>query len=80
MSINKIPKAKVMLTTASLLSLSISTALYAAQPAGVQNTDHPLSAAASSPLAKRFIIKYKQNGNAQYANTQSDGQVSPRNL
>jgi len=77
MSINKIPKAKVMLTTASLLSLSISTALYAAQPAGVQNTDHPLSAAASSPLAKRFIIKYKQNGNAQFANTQSDGQVSP---
>jgi len=77
MSTNKIPKAKVMLTTASLLSLSISTALYAAQPVGVQNTDNPLSAAASSPLAKRFIIKYKQNGNAQFANTQSDGQISP---
>ena len=60
----KIAKNKAaIITTASLLSLSISTALYAAQPLGVQNTDQLLSAAASSPLAKRFIIKYKQSGN-----------------
>jgi len=58
-------KNRVMLTTVSMLSLSISTALYAAQPVGVQATDTPLSAVASSPLAKRFIIKYKQSNNAQ---------------
>jgi serine protease len=55
----------LILTTASILSVSISTALYAAQPVGVQTTDDLLSAVASSPLPKRFIIKYKQSGNNQ---------------
>ncbi|PKG82899.1 peptidase S8 [Colwellia sp. 75C3] len=54
-----------IITTASVLSLSISTALYAAQPVGVQTTDNLLSAVASSPLPKRFIVKYKQAGNSQ---------------
>lgn len=60
-----------IITTISALSLSISTALYAAPPVGVQATDNPLSAVNSSPLAKRFIIKYKQNANAQTENVQS---------
>ncbi|HBY88601.1 MAG TPA: hypothetical protein DEO86_22340, partial [Colwellia sp.] len=51
-----------ILTTVSVLSLSISSALHAAQPVGVQTTDNLLSAVASSPLPKRFIIKYKQSG------------------
>ena len=55
----------VIITTASVLSLSISTALYAAEPVGVQTTDNLLSAVASSPLPKRFIVKYKQSANAQ---------------
>ena len=54
-----------IITTASLLSLSISTALYAAQPVGVQTTDNLLSAVAISPLPKRFIVKYKQSANYQ---------------
>lgn len=62
----KIAKNKAaIITTASLLSLSISTALYAAQPVGVQTTDNLLSAVASSPLLKRFIVKYKQSANNQ---------------
>jgi serine protease len=56
-----------IITTASVLSLSISTALYAAQPVGVQTTDNLLSAVASSPLPKRFIVKYKQAGVSQAA-------------
>ncbi|KGJ92885.1 S8 family serine peptidase [Colwellia psychrerythraea] len=60
----KVAKNKAaIITTASLLSLSISTALYAAQPVGVQTTDNLLSAVASSPLPKRFIVKYKQTSN-----------------
>jgi len=59
---NKITKKSLILTTASILSVSISTALYAAQPIGVQTTDDLLSAVASSPLPKRFIVKYKQSG------------------
>jgi len=55
----------VIITTVSTLSLSISTALYAAQPVGVQNTDNLLSAVESSTLPKRFIVKYKQAGNSQ---------------
>lgn len=57
-----------ILTTVSVLSLSISSALHAAQPVGVQTTDNLLSAVASSPLPKRFIIKYKQSGNSQSGN------------
>ena len=53
-------KTKVILAIVSALSLSVSTALYAIQPLGVQATDNPLSVVASSPLVKRFIIKYKQ--------------------
>jgi len=60
----KIAKNKTaIITTASILSLSISTALYAAEPVGVQTTDNLLSAVASSPLPKRFIVKYKQPAN-----------------
>ncbi|ALO34654.1 peptidase S8 [Colwellia sp. MT41] len=63
---NKISLHKAaIITTVSVLSLSISTALYAAQPVGVQTTDNILSAVASSPLPKRFIVKYKQSANAQ---------------
>lgn len=56
-------KRTTLITTASVLSLSISTALYAAQPTGVQTTDNMLTAVESSPLPKRFIIKYKQTAN-----------------
>ena len=49
---NKITKKSLILTTASILSVSISTALYAAQPAGVQITDNLLKAVESSPLPK----------------------------
>jgi len=56
-------KRAAFITTASVLSLSISTALYAAQPAGVLTTDNLLTAVESSPLPKRFIIKYKQGAN-----------------
>ena len=62
----KITKKSLILTTASMLSVSISTALYAAEPVGVQTTDNLLSAVASSPLPKRFIVKYKQSGNFQF--------------
>ena len=58
---HKITKKSLILTTASMLSVSISTALYAAEPVGVQTTDNLLSAVASSPLPKRFIVKYKQS-------------------
>jgi len=51
---------KTILMTASALSLAVSTALYAA-PKGVQLTDNAINSVASSPLPKRFIIKYKQN-------------------
>jgi serine protease len=64
---NKITKKSLILTTASILSVSISTALYAVQPVGVQTTDNLLSPVASSPLPKRFIIKYKQSGNSQFS-------------
>jgi serine protease len=64
----KLPIGKTaIITTASVLSLSISTALYAAQPVGVQTTDNLLSAVASSPLPKRYIIKYKEVGVSQPA-------------
>jgi len=64
----KLPISKTaIITTASVLSLSISTALYAAQPVGVQTTDNLLSAVASSPLPKRFIVKYKQVAVSQAA-------------
>lgn len=46
--------------TASALSLAVSTALYAA-PKGVQLTDNAINSVTSSPLPKRFIIKYKQD-------------------
>ena len=64
----KLPISKTaIITTASVLSLSISTALYAAQPVGVQTTDNLLSVVASSPLPKRFIVKYKQAVTSQAA-------------
>ncbi len=68
MSINKnklkLPINKTaILTTASVLSLSISTALYAAEPLGVQTTDSLISSVTTSPLPKRFIVKYKPNNN-----------------
>jgi serine protease len=64
---NKITKKSLILTTVSMVSVSISTALYAAQPVGVQATDNLLSAVASSPLPKRFIVKYKQSGNSPFS-------------
>jgi serine protease len=62
---NKITKTSLILTSASILSVSISTALYAAQPVGIQITDNLLTPVASSPLPKRFIVKYKQANNNQ---------------
>jgi serine protease len=73
---NKITKKSLILTTASMLSVSISTALYAAQPIGVQATDNLLSAVASSPLPKRFIVKYKQSGNSQFSDQSVTNDVS----
>ena len=60
-------KRTAILTTVSVLSLSISTALYAAQSVGVQTTDNVLTTVASSPLPKRFIVKYKQSLNSNIA-------------
>jgi len=80
MSSNYTTKRKVIVTSVSALSLSISTALYAAQPVGVQATDNPLSSVASSPLAKRFIIKYKQSVNTQSAELLSDEQAETNNF
>ncbi|TWX52846.1 S8 family serine peptidase [Colwellia hornerae] len=68
---NKITKKSLILTTASILSVSISTALYAAQPLGMQNADNVLSEVASSPLPKRFIIKYKQTASNQATSNQA---------
>ncbi|MBA6234089.1 MULTISPECIES: S8 family serine peptidase [unclassified Colwellia] len=68
---NKITKKSLILTTASILSVSISTALYAAQPLSMQNADNVLSEVTSSPLPKRFIIKYKQAANNQAASNQT---------
>ncbi len=65
-------KKTAIVTTASVLSLSISSALYAAEPVGVQTTDQPLTALETSPLPKRFIIKYKQSNNEQPLSTLSD--------
>ena len=73
-------KKTAVVTTASFLSLSISTALYAAEPVGVQTTDQPLTAIASSPLPKRFIIKYKQSDNAQTFSTMSDASSDTSNF
>jgi serine protease len=55
-------KIKTLAMSASVLSLAVSTALYAS-PKGVQISDAATSVQQASPLAKRFIIKYKQNDN-----------------
>ena len=66
---NKIITSKKMATTSAILvsvsalSMAVSTALYAAQPVGIQVTDIALKPVASSTLPKRYIIKYKQNQN-----------------
>jgi serine protease len=73
-------KKTAIVTTASVLSLSISTALYAAEPVGVQTSDQPLTAVSSSPLPKRFIIKYKQTNNDQPFSTQSSVPASISNF
>ncbi len=55
---------RTFLLTASALSLAISTGINAAQPLmGVQNSDNALKSVSASNLPKRYIIKYKQNGN-----------------
>ncbi|MBA6379879.1 MULTISPECIES: S8 family serine peptidase [unclassified Colwellia] len=76
---NKITKKSLILTTASILSVSISTALYAAQPLSVQNADNVLSEVTSSPLPKRFIIKYKQAANNQAASNQATSFIGSQN-
>ena len=76
---NKITKKSLILTTASILSVSISTALYAAQPLSVQNADNVLSEVTSSPLPKRFIIKYKQTANNQAASNQATSFIGSQN-
>jgi serine protease len=76
---NKITKKSLILTTASILSVSISTALYAAQPLSVQNADNVLSEVTSSPLPKRFIIKYKQTANNQTASNQATSFIGSQN-
>ncbi|MBL4941621.1 MAG: S8 family serine peptidase [Colwellia sp.] len=53
-------KISAIVSTASILSLAVSTALYAAQPKGVLVTDHAIVSVPTSALAKRYIIKYKQ--------------------
>ena len=55
-----VAKVSAVLSTVSILSLAVSTALYAAQPKGVQVTDNAIISVPSSALAKRYIIKYKQ--------------------
>lgn len=55
-------KTSAVVTTASVLSLAVSNALYAAEPKGVQLTDNLLKASQTSNLPKRYIVKYKQVG------------------
>ncbi|MBA6398705.1 S8 family serine peptidase [Colwellia sp. BRX10-4] len=76
---NKITKKSLILTTASILSVSISTALYAAQPLSIQNADNVLSEVTSSPLPKRFIIKYKQAANNQAGSNQTTSFIGSQN-
>ncbi|AOW75750.1 peptidase S8 [Colwellia sp. PAMC 20917] len=76
---NKITKKSLILTTASILSVSISTALYAAQPLSIQNADNVLSEVTSSPLPKRFIIKYKQAANNQASSNQATSFIGSQN-
>lgn len=76
---NKITKKSLILTTASILSVSISTALYAAQPLSTQNVDNVLSEVTSSPLPKRFIIKYKQAANNQAVSNQATSFIGSQN-
>ncbi len=72
MKLKKSNKASQILMTASALSLAVSTALYAAQPVvGVQLSDGAKKIAPSSPLPKRFIVKYKQQ-DASIASTGMD--------
>jgi serine protease len=76
---NKITKKSLILSTASILSVSISTALYAAQPLSIQNADNVLSEVTSSPLPKRFIIKYKQAANNQAVSNQATSFIGSQN-
>jgi len=54
-------KTSAVVTTASVLSLAVSNALYAAEPKGVQLTDNLLKVNQRSNLPKRYIVKYKKN-------------------
>lgn len=71
-------KVTQLLITASTLSMAVSTALYAAQPQGVQISDDVNSAKQISPLPKRYIVKYKTSNNATFGlnNTASISDVS----
>ncbi|TPH18155.1 S8 family serine peptidase [Litorilituus lipolyticus] len=62
-------KMATMLTTTSVLSLAVSTALHAAQPKGVLLTDNAITKVNSSQLAKRYIVKYKQPSAGSFANS-----------
>lgn len=59
----KIAVSSAILVSVSALSMAVSTALYAAQPVGVQVTDSAIKSVTTSNLPKRYIIKYKQNQN-----------------
>ena len=59
-------KVTSLLITASTLSMAVSTALYAAQPQGVQISDDSTLVKQNSPLPKRYIVKYKNNIAAEF--------------
>lgn len=62
-------KLATFLTTTSVLSLAVSTAIHAAQPKGVLLTDNALTKVNSSQLPKRYIVKYKQPSVGSFTNS-----------
>lgn len=68
---NKTNKITTTILATSALSLAVSAAVHAGQPQGVKVTDNALKFVESSPLPKRYIVKYKQSLSASVATDNS---------